>query len=180
MRTLPKKIKNSSPFETPKSYLDDSWVWVLSCIRLFATPWTVAHQAPLSMGILQARILEWVVLPSSRGFSWPRDWTCISSVSCISGWVLYHSRHLILLYCWEVLWEISLFHFIWLVSEFHCLQNPTPPSFGLFVSAWRWLHKGSWGSSAISLANEPQWAAMWSKSDISGCPRSQAALNKWS
>ena len=23
------------------------------------TPWTVAHQAPLSMGILQARILEW-------------------------------------------------------------------------------------------------------------------------
>ena len=33
------------------------------------TPWTVAHQAPLSMGILQARILEWVALPSSRGFS---------------------------------------------------------------------------------------------------------------
>ena len=24
------------------------------------TPWTVACQAPLSMGILQARILEWV------------------------------------------------------------------------------------------------------------------------
>ena len=29
--------------------------------------WTVAHQAPLSMGILQARILEWVAMPSSRG-----------------------------------------------------------------------------------------------------------------
>ena len=28
------------------------------------TPGTVAHQAPLSMGILQARILEWVVLPT--------------------------------------------------------------------------------------------------------------------
>jgi len=28
----------------------------LSCVRLFATPWTVALQAPLSMGILQARI----------------------------------------------------------------------------------------------------------------------------
>ena len=25
------------------------------------------------LGILQARILEWVVLSSSRGFSWPRD-----------------------------------------------------------------------------------------------------------
>ena len=29
------------------------------------TPWTVAHQAPLSMGILQARILEWVAISSS-------------------------------------------------------------------------------------------------------------------
>ena len=27
-----------------------------------ATPWTTAHQTPLSMGILQARILEWVAL----------------------------------------------------------------------------------------------------------------------
>ena len=26
----------------------------------FLTPWTVAHQPPLSVGILQARILEWV------------------------------------------------------------------------------------------------------------------------
>ena len=42
---------------------------------LSATSWTVAHQAPLSMGILQARILEWVTMPSSREFSQPRDWT---------------------------------------------------------------------------------------------------------
>ena len=34
---------------------------------LFVTLWTVAHQAPLSMGVLQARILEWVAVPSSRG-----------------------------------------------------------------------------------------------------------------
>ena len=26
-----------------------------SHVRLFVTPWTVAHQTPLSMGILQAR-----------------------------------------------------------------------------------------------------------------------------
>ena len=37
-----------------------------------ATLWTVAHLVPLSMGILQARILEWVVMPSSRGSSWLR------------------------------------------------------------------------------------------------------------
>ena len=34
-----------------------------SHVQLFATPWTVAYQAPLSMGILQARILEWVAIP---------------------------------------------------------------------------------------------------------------------
>ena len=28
-------------------------------------------------GILQARILEWVVISSSRGSSWPRDQTCL-------------------------------------------------------------------------------------------------------
>ena len=46
---------------------------LLSRVRLFATPWTVAPQAPLSMGILQARILEWVAMPSSRESSRPRD-----------------------------------------------------------------------------------------------------------
>ena len=38
--------------------------------RLFVTPWTVAHQVSLSMGSLQARILEWVAIASSRGPSW--------------------------------------------------------------------------------------------------------------
>ena len=54
-----------------------------SHVQLFATSRTVACQAPLSMGILQARILEWVAMPSSRGWSRPRDGTRISYVSCI-------------------------------------------------------------------------------------------------
>ena len=33
---------------------------VLGCL-VFETPWTVAHQAPLSMGILQAKMLKWVL-----------------------------------------------------------------------------------------------------------------------
>ena len=36
-----------------------------------ATSWTVAHQAPLSMGILQEIILEWLDMPSSRDLSNP-------------------------------------------------------------------------------------------------------------
>ena len=43
-----------------------------------ATPWTVAHQAPLSKGILQARILEWVVISFSRASSQPRDQAQVS------------------------------------------------------------------------------------------------------
>ena len=40
-------------------------------------------------GILQARILEWVGMPSSKGCSQPRDWTCVSYVSCFGMWILY-------------------------------------------------------------------------------------------
>ena len=54
----------------------------LGHVRLFATPWTVAHQASLSMGSLQARLLEWVAMTSSRGSSQPKDWT---QVSCTTG-----------------------------------------------------------------------------------------------
>ena len=39
---------------------------LVSHVRLCATPWPVAQQAPVSMGIFQARILEWVVISSSR------------------------------------------------------------------------------------------------------------------
>ena len=41
-------------------------------------------------GILQTRILKRVAIPFSRGSSRPRDWTQVSSISCISRWVLYH------------------------------------------------------------------------------------------
>ena len=54
-----------------------SRVWFL------VTPWTVARQAPVSMGILQARILELATMPSSGRSSQPMDWTL---VSCLLHW----------------------------------------------------------------------------------------------
>ena len=48
-------------------------VQLLSYVQLFVTPWIIAHQVSLAMEILQARILEWVAMPSSRGSSQPRD-----------------------------------------------------------------------------------------------------------
>ena len=45
-------------------------------------------------GIFQARILEWISMPPSRGSWWRRDLTCIFYVSYIGRWVLHHSGHL--------------------------------------------------------------------------------------
>ena len=60
----------------------------------------VNYSPPVSSvhGISQARILQWVAMPSSRGSSWPRDWTCVSSVSCTGRWILYQHA------TWEALW----------------------------------------------------------------------------
>ena len=35
--------------------------WLFSCVRLFATSWTVAHRAPLSMGLSKQEY--WSELP---------------------------------------------------------------------------------------------------------------------
>ena len=53
----------------------------LSRVRLFASPWTVAHRAPLEHGIFQARILEWVAISFSRGSFQPRDQTQVSRIA---------------------------------------------------------------------------------------------------
>ena len=50
-------------------------------------------------GILQARTLEWIVIPFSRGSSWPRDWT--TWVSCIAFrfftiWTTREAHYLVL------------------------------------------------------------------------------------
>ena len=44
--------------------------------------------------ILQARILECVVISFSRGSVWPGDQTCVSYISCTGRQVLYHCCHL--------------------------------------------------------------------------------------
>ena len=74
---------------TKTKQLAISSVQILSCVRLFATPWTAAHQASLSItnsrslpkfmsiesvlpfhtvhGVLKARTLKWFAIPFSRG-----------------------------------------------------------------------------------------------------------------
>ena len=40
--------------------------------------------------IFQASILEWVAISSSRGSSWPRDWTCVCCVSSTADGFFTH------------------------------------------------------------------------------------------
>ena len=40
-------------------------------------------------GFLQERILDWVVIPFSKGPSQPMDWTHVSCIYCIGRWILY-------------------------------------------------------------------------------------------
>ena len=79
-----------------------------SCLALRNPVNFTARQAPLSLGILQARILEWVVMLSSRGSSQPRDWT-----QNTSNWWLFWSKYyfdcLFLVSAWDP-WE---FWFNW-------------------------------------------------------------------
>ena len=58
------------------------WLVSQSCPTLHNPMDYIAHQAPLSMGILQARVPERVAMPSSRESSQPRDQI---QVSCTAG-----------------------------------------------------------------------------------------------
>jgi len=55
----------------------------LSHAQPFATLWTIAHLAPMSMRFfLQERIMEWVAIPFSRGSSQTRDQSWVSCIAC--------------------------------------------------------------------------------------------------
>ena len=60
-----------------------------SCLVL-CNPMDCSPSSSSVYGILQARILERVAIPFSRGSFQTRDQTCVSYVSCIGRWILYH------------------------------------------------------------------------------------------
>ena len=66
---------------------------VLSCSVVFNSlwpPWTVAHQAPLSMGSCRQEYWSGFPCPPPGESSWPRDGTPVSRAG---RRVLYHERH---------------------------------------------------------------------------------------
>ena len=55
-------------------------IWLLRCVQLFCNPMDCSPPGSSVHGISQARILEWVAISLSKGSSWPRDQTHVSSI----------------------------------------------------------------------------------------------------
>ena len=53
-------------------------IHLLSCVQLFCDPMDYSLPGSSVHGISQARILEWVAISFSMGYSWSRDWTRVS------------------------------------------------------------------------------------------------------
>ena len=80
-------------------------------------------------GILQARILEWVAFPFSRGSSWPRSWTWVSCIADIffTKWAIREAYiGFNFTYCAS---SFYFFHIILSVAELYHLL-----SFGWWIS----------------------------------------------
>ena len=110
-------------------------------------------------GILQARILEWVAIPFSRGSSWPRDQTQVfhisgrfftiwatreappqfhlfNSVSCsvMSDSLRPHDCNMLCFSVHHQLSELGWTHVHWVgdaIQPSHPLSTPSPPAFNL-------------------------------------------------
>ena len=54
-------------------------------------PMDCSPQVSAVHGIFQARTPEWVAISFARGSSQPRDWTCVSCVSCFGRQIFYYS-----------------------------------------------------------------------------------------
>ena len=68
-------------------------VCVCVCVQLCLTlcnPMDYSLPGSSAHGILQARILEWIVISSSRGSSQPKVWIRVSCGSCTVRQILYH------------------------------------------------------------------------------------------
>ena len=84
---------HSHLYMTTGKYMTVKVLVTQSCLTL-CHPRDCSPPGSSVQGILQARILEWVSMLSSRVSSQPGDRTCISCVSCIDRRVLYHWHHL--------------------------------------------------------------------------------------
>ena len=106
-------------------------VYMVSRVWLFATPWTVAYQAPLSMEFSRQEYWSELPFPIPGDLPSPRiEPMSITWVSCIGRWILYHcttweaphialkTRQKLLQLSWEV-----LINLLYSPLDFHLFQT---------------------------------------------------------
>ena len=69
------------PLTSSPGFWKSSACQVASVVSNSLQPYGLCPPGSSVYGILQTRILEWVAMPSSRGSSQPRNWTCVFYIS---------------------------------------------------------------------------------------------------
>ena len=106
---------------------------VCCCTQLGLTlcePMDSSPPASFVHEISQARIMAWVAISYSRGSSWPRDWTCVSCISCIGRQILYHCTT----------WQAQYTRIVLIRIRF-CLLHPGIEC----IPTNEWLHEANHG-----------------------------------
>ena len=104
---------SSTALFLPNSYWLKLKKW--SEVNFTSCPTLCDHRDYTVRGILQARILEWVDFPFSRGSSQPRDWTRVSHIAGGFCTGLKTSALLLMSIDWRAeLWSAAL---IWLLPQ---------------------------------------------------------------
>ena len=78
-------------------------------------------------GILQARILEWVAYPFSKGSSWPRNWTGVSCIAdgFFANWAIRETPSLVNQLLQKASWEAySVFVVVQSLSHIWLFATP--------------------------------------------------------
>ena len=107
--------------------------------------------------ISQSIILEQVDISSSRGSSWPRDWTSISYISCIGKWILYNRA------TWAAPYYMDLYLIMapFICSWTHISKLRLPKlKFLIFLLFWYWIRH----VKLLSLNSTPCPQRIWSQS----------------
>ena len=114
-------------------YFQFEWMRACSVLKSCLTLWDPVDCSPSSSsvhGILQARILEWVAIFSSRGSSWPKDRTRVLYVSIhrdsVYVCVLVLSCVWLFAIPWTVGWQAPLFIGFFRQEYWSRLPFPSP------------------------------------------------------
>ena len=136
-------------------------VFLVESDSLWLSPSNCSMPGSSVHGIFQARILERVAISSFRGFSQPRDWTCISSISYIGRQILYHCA------TWELHNGILLSNkkdvLITLIQATTCMKLIC-----IMLSERSQIQKASYCVIPFILIFF-KWQGSWNAEQISGC-----------